>query len=256
IPRKIDSTKVVYSKKIEALPKPKTPAKPVAATPGRESFKLEGSYEEFPELSSFDNVLFEVGTENKNYSRELHEITWSDVKVSQGPAKGINYLLTLKHRNRTEKLIVYPVLSGSDLETAKKQYAAKFSDYENRLGKRQAEEQRLLKEMEAKQAAYLAEQKRKQEEYEKARTEAKLLADRLAQEALNNEFNTVSTQVKAARLFRISNFGIFNSDCPRPTPNNTTVTPIFVLNEKEKPLQAHFVYLIDHSNKTVFGLDR
>src|SRR5690606_34914488 len=136
-------------------------------TKGRPSFKLDGSNDEFPELAAFNNVLFEVGPENKNYRKELHEITWSDVKISQGPDKGTNYLLTLSFRNQLEKLIVYPVLEGNDYDKALAIYNQKFATYQSLADRKLNDEKRLLAEMQAKQNAYLADLKRKEDELKK-----------------------------------------------------------------------------------------
>lgn len=256
IPKKIDSVKVVYATKVQRLPLAKEPAKPAKLTPGRPSFKLDGSYDEFPELSAFNNVVFEVGPENKNYSKDLHDVTWSDVKISQGPVKGKNYMLTLSYRNRSEKLIVYPVLSGDDFEKAQKNHEDKLALYESLVNKRQAEEKRLMSELQAKQSAYLAEQAKKQKAYDEEK--ARMLARYNVQEQneLSSNFNALNIQVKATRLFSVSQFGIYNSDCPHPVPNGASVVPIFVSSEKDKPVQADHIYLVDHTHKTVYNLDR
>lgn len=49
---------------------------------------------------AFKNILFEVGAENKNYSKEIHEVTWSNLKIKQGTIKEKNYLLELSYRNK------------------------------------------------------------------------------------------------------------------------------------------------------------
>ncbi|MDO8998594.1 MAG: OmpH family outer membrane protein [Bacteroidota bacterium] len=255
IPKKIDSVKIVYTKKVEALPKAKEPKKLNKPTPGRPTFFLEGSYKEFPELSAFDNVIFEVGPENKNYSKELHEITWSDVKVSEGPVKGKNYLLTLSYRNKVEKLIVYPTLNGADFEKAEKKYQKKFTEYEALVEKRKDDEKRLMAEMAAKQQVYLAELKKKEDEYQKER---RLIEDRSRandQKNLENSFSSLSNSVKAIRVFSISKFGIFNSDCPHGEPVGKTVAPIFVLNEKENFMVPDMIYVVDHNTKTVLNIN-
>lgn len=256
IPKKIDSVKVVYATKVQRLPVAREPAKPAKVTPGRPSFKLDGSYDEFPELSAFNNVVFEVGPENKNYSKDLHDVTWSDVKISQGPVKGKNYMLTLSYRNRSEKLIVYPVLTGDDFEKAQKNHEEKLALYESLVNKRQAEEKRLMSELQAKQSAYLAEQAKKQKAYdeEKARMQEKYNVQE--QNELSSNFNALNIQVKATRLFSVSQFGIYNSDCPHPVPNGASVIPIFVSSEKDKPVHADRIYLVDHTHKTVYDLDR
>jgi hypothetical protein len=256
IPKKIDSVKVVYENKVQKLPKAVEPFKPAKLNSSRPSFKLEGSYDEFPELAAFENVTFEVGTENKNYNKEFNEITWSDLKISKGPVKGKNYLLTLSYRNRTEKLIVYPVLSGKDLAKAEKIYEKNLEEFEALSEKRQAEEKRLISEMETKRAAYFAEQKRKKEEYESER--AKLFAKFNVQEQneLASNFNSMRIDVKATRIFAVNRFGIYNSDCPRNVPNGASISPVFVLHENEKPVYPDNVYLVDHVAKTVYGLSR
>lgn len=256
IPKKIDSVKVVYTAKANKLPKAKEPNKPVKSNPGRPTFNLDGSQEDFPELAVFNNVLFEVGAENRNYTKELHDITWSDVKISQGPVKGKNYILTLMFRSRTEKLVVYPVLSGADFEKAEKQYAQKLETYQSLLEKRSAEENRLMQEMANKQAAYLADQKKKQEEYDKEKAALIAKYNVVAQNELASNFNTMSIQVKASRLFRISQFGIYNSDCPHPTPNTNSVIPVLLTENGNNIVFPDYIYLIDHSNKTVYTLDQ
>lgn len=255
IPRKSDSVGSVYAARAEKLPRPKEPLKPVLATAGKPTFKLDGSYADYPELSAFDNVIFEVGPENKNYSRELHEITWSDVKITPGPVKGRNYLLTLVYRNRAEKLIVYPVLSGDDFDKAQKIYESKLESYQALVEKRTAEEKRLMAEMQAKQSAYLEEQKKKQETYDREKAAMLAKYNSAQQQELASEFSHLSLQAKATRLFSVSKFGIYNSDCPHPVPEGQAVTPIFAAG-KQILTGADFIYLVDHSNKTVYGLTK
>jgi len=253
IPKRIDSVKIVYTKKIDAVPKPKEPSKISKPTPGRPTFKLDGSYSEFPELAAFNDVVFEVGPENNNYRKEMHEITWTDVKVSEGPTKGKNYLLTLIYRKQVEKLIVYPVLSGNDLEKAEKKYQQKFKDYEGLVEKRNAEEKRLMAEMEAKQKAYLADLKKKQEEYEKEKVKLLVAIKQKQQNELATSFNNMSLQTKATRIFTVSSFGIYNSDCPHNQPSGRTVTPMFVVNDRTA-INADIIYLIDHKTKAVYNI--
>ena len=233
LPKKIDSVKIVYTNKIEKLPRASQPNKPVKAAEGKPTFKLEGSNEEFPELASFNNTVFEVGPEIKNYTKDMHEITWSDVKISRGPLFGKNYLLTLSYRNRIEKLVVYPVLTGEDFDKAQNKYLQNLANYDKLLEKSQAEENRLTAEMEAKQAIYIAEQNRKKEEYEKERSLLLAKYNQAEQSELAANFNAMSLQMKASRIFNVSRFGIFNSDCPHPVPTGTSVNPVFVSMENQ-----------------------
>lgn len=251
IPKKIDSVKTVYTKRAEKLPAAKEPAKPAKAT-GRPIFQLEASTGDFPELAAFGNVVFEVGSENKNYTNELQNITWSDVKISQGTVKGKNYLLTLIYRGRTEKLLVYPVLSGADYEKAKDLYDERLQAYQALVEKRQAEEKRLMAEMAAKQAAYVAEQKKKEDDYKAGVEKLKIQAEIARQKELMLGFDNLSNDVKARRLFNVTKFGIYNSDCPHTVPQGAAIVPVFVLDEQGLPVNPDVIYLIDHSAKTVY----
>lgn len=256
IPKRIDSVKIVCENKIAQLPKAKEPNKPNKAKSGTPSFKLDGSYDEFPELAAFENVVFEVGSENKNWSNDLHEVTWSDIKISQGPIKGKNYLLNLIYRNRSEKLIVYPVLSGADYDKAEKQYEQKLQNYTALLAKKQENEKRLISEMEAKQALYIAEQKKKEKEYESERAKLRAKYDVNEQNEIASTFKNMNSQTKATRLFKVSQFGVYNSDCPHAEPKGAITSPLFVLNQSAKFMTPDFIYLVDHTAQSVYILDK
>lgn len=253
IPAKIDSVEKYYTSKSKALPLLPKPLKPSKAT-GRPIFKLDGNYDEFPELKAFDNLIFEVGDENLNYNKTFHEITWSDVKVTEGPQKGKNYILNLIYRNKREKLIVYPVLSGNDLVKAENLYASKLKEYETQLQKRTEKENKLLAEMQVKQAEYI-EQKTKAELALKKEQELRQLRARQQQEAnLNEGFGNLGAQQKVQRIFQIKNFGIYNSDCPHLVSLDNATKPVFLLNGK--PFSAPYIYVINFTDNRVIQLDR
>jgi hypothetical protein len=247
VPIQIDSVKTVYEKKIVALPIPKQPSKP-AKSMGRPQFNLEVDYKDFPELSAFKNSVFEVGTENKNYSKELHSITWSSAIVSAGPQKGKNYLLTLKYKNREEKLIVYPVLTGEDYEKAAEVYEKKLNEYNTLLTKREADEKKLKEEMATKQKAYVEEQKKLSAELLKE--QIRIRREMEAQVA--NHVNDFKAQQTVTRVFSVSNFGIYNSDCPRSMPHGPFIEPRYASNSV--PLDPSAVYLVDAGSNIVFNM--
>ncbi len=245
IPKRIDSVKVVYTTKINKLEKPTQPAKP-NKTAGRPQFELDVDYKEFPELAAFKNAMFEIGNENENFSKDLIKVTWSSADISEGPKKGINYWLTLKLRDRTEKLVVYPVLNGVDFETASKKYEEKFDKYKTLLAKREANEQKLKAEMEAKQAAYLAQQKKLQDEYvrEKVRIQQQMTS------SINSQIKSGGISAAVSRVFTVLSFGFYNSDIGRPLPNDKTIEPIFVQNGAEK-IEPYLIYLVETNRNMV-----
>lgn len=247
IPKKIDSVKVVYTNRASALPKPKEPLKPRKAS-GKQTFNIDASTSDFPELKAFGNFVFELGDENKNYSPDMNEITWHDIKISEGPKKGINYLLTLRYNQRVEKLIVYPVMTGNDLAKAQSYYQEKFEVYQASLQKRENTEIALKKEMEIKQQTYVAEQAKKKAEYDMAMIAlAKSKNDQLAK-----DFSNLGEQEKTSRVFEIANFGIYNSDCPHFEPKSKPIAPVFTLNDKDKPLFPSSIFMINHNKNMVY----
>lgn len=255
IPRKIDSIKLVCNKNIDKLPKEQSPFMPLKSSSDKPTFKIDGSFEEFPELMAFKNILFEVGSENKNYNKEIHEVTWSNLKIKQGTIKGKNYLLELSYRNKKERLIVYPVLNEIDYKNAQIQYENQLIIYQKLLDKRLANEQKLILEMETKQKIYLAEIKKKEEAYnfEKLKLIEKYNLEN--QNELAKNFKSLSNSNRTTRLFQISQFGIYNSDCPHANSEGIEIKPIFILNESRKMIKPDYIYLINHDIKSVYGLN-
>lgn len=251
IPPKIENEKVVYAKKVNQLPKATTPTKPAKAITGRPQFELDVDYKEFPELSAFKNAVFEVGTENKNYSSKLADITWSSAQVSEGPSKGKNYLLTLTLRERIEKLIVYPVLTGTNYDNALKSYETKFNEYKTVLANREAKEKKLKEEFEAAQAAYMEEEKK----LSKQMIEERIRMRKEQEEQFKKLSASLNTEVKVIRIFNVSSFGISNSDCPTNTPHGGEMNPIYTVNNNGAFIKAERTYLICHSKNIVYNFN-
>jgi hypothetical protein len=251
IPPKIEIEKVVYSKKINQLPKANEPTKPSKAIEGRPKFQLDVNAKEFPELATFNNMVFEVGSENKNYNSKLSEITWSSAEISEGPQKGKNYLLTLKLRDRIEKLFVYPALTGKDFDNAIKTYDIKYIEYKNVLAKRVADEKRLKEEFEKKQTEYLAEQKKLNDDLIKERIKIR----QEQEQQLANQFKSIGNQQRVTRIFQVSNFGIYNSDCPNSMPKGEVLNPVYLVNGTTPLLNLSYSFLICANKNLVYNLN-
>jgi hypothetical protein len=246
--------KNTYQQKMEALPRPAKPKAPQANKAGRPIFQIDRDPQDFPELSTFDNVVFEVGEENKNYSSELHQVTWRDIKIAQGPEKGKNYWLNLSAGPRKVSLIVYPVFVGANYDKALALYNSKLNEYNQAQNKRLAEEKRLIAEMEMKQAAYLQAEKEKALAIEKQRQASLAAQKELRQNALSTQFNQLNSQTKTYRLFEVMSFGIYNSDCAKPLPEENITKPVFVSTNNQQVMMPDAVYLVNKSNNTVIGL--
>lgn len=239
--RRTDSVTGRYNAALAKLPSPKKPHQPQKHRAGRPTFVLESSYQEFPELAAFKNVIFEVGPENENYDPALHEVTWSDIKISEGPVKGKNYILHLSYRSRHVKLLVYPVLKGSDYENARAEYEDRMADYNSKLRERNENEERLKAELERKKAELAAAAKR----------DAAERIAKLTNESRASTRNQMSASVQARRLFQVTNFGIYNSDHPHQLETRSALQPQFVDSETSQSIEPETIYVIDHRRKTV-----
>ena len=252
IPTKIENEKIVYSKKINQLPKTIAPTKPIKVTAGRPQFKLDVNYNEFPELAAYKNAVFEVGTENKNYISNIAEITWGSAEISEGTQKGKNYLLTLKLGKQVEKLIVYPALTGADYDKALKSYESKFNDYKTIIAKREADEKKLKEEFEAKQTVFVAEKNMITQQIIKER----IRLQKEKENQLNTNFNSLSNAAKVVRTFEVKSFSICNSDCPERMPTEAEMHPIFTTNSNKTFIRAEQTYLICQDKNLVYNFGR
>ena len=252
IPPKIENEKIVYSKKINQLPKTIAPLKPIKVTAGRPQFKLDVNYNEFPELAAYKNAVFEVGAENKNYISNIAEITWGSAEISEGTQKGKNYLLTLKLGKQVEKLIVYPALAGADYDKALKSYESKFNDYKTIIAKREADEKKLKEEFEAKQTVFVAEKNMITQQIIKER----IRFQKEKENQLNTNFNSLSNAAKVVRTFEVKSFSICNSDCPESMPTEAEMHPIFTTNSNKNFIRAEQTYLICQDKNLVYNFGR
>lgn len=230
------------TQKLAALPAPKAPLKPRKKS-NRPTFTLEIDKNEFPELSGFNNVVFEVGDENKNYSDKYTEITWNDVLIKDGPKKGENYLLQLKKGQTLLELVVYPCLSGADFEKANSAFKTKLQEYETALADRKAKEEKLKAEMLARQKEYAEEMKRNKEE----RLREFIRQQKQMEAEISNQIANMKGVAKVMRVFQVRDFGVHNSDCPRLRESNFNPNVRYALNGAI--VQPAQVLTVDYSSK-------
>src|ERR1035437_9028843 len=122
---------------IAALPKPTSePKKPFQAKKEKYTFNIEVDAKEYPELAVYKGLLFEVGDENKSFSKALYDIIWDEATVKEGTKKGENYMMTLKKGLKKYDFIVYPVFEGKNYEIAMKDFQDTFSKYKDRKSTR------------------------------------------------------------------------------------------------------------------------
>ena len=67
-----------------------------------------------------------------------------------------------------------------------------------------------------------------------------------------NVAKDAGAQMTVMRVFNISNFGIYNSDCPRSMPHGPVIEPRYSSNSV--PLDPSAVYLVDAGRNIVFNM--
>jgi len=196
-------------------------------------FNLEVDPEEFPELSEYEKVIFEV-IENTEFNNSLYSIEWDDV-ILEEYKKGEMYRMKLSKDDNITNLMVRPVLERKNMEEAIK----KFENYTKKLELKK-EEEKVLKEKYEK--AY---QKYK-EELEKIQQEQKVREEAAKNWKKNTDF---ANNLKMS--FEIERFGTWNCDSPVPQPKGKTVSASFS-NLAGTSLILGTVYLIERKRNAIF----
>lgn len=120
------------------------PEKPISKGNKDRQFVLDVDSKEFPELSVYKNLIFEVEKNDPNFSPSVYNENWTDVSLSE-KEKGKTYYLTLFKSGAKKTFSVFPVFSGADLDIAMNNFNKSFQKYENELNKK-IEKEQLAKE--------------------------------------------------------------------------------------------------------------
>ncbi|MDG2370684.1 MAG: hypothetical protein P8M12_08570 [Flavobacteriales bacterium] len=200
-------------------------------------FNLEVDKKEFPELSEFTEVIFEVLEEDENFNSSIYEIEWQNVILKE-KVPGQVYLLNLFGDNSKESLLVKPILKGGDLAKAKQL----FTDYSQRLDTKIAKE----KELEQK----LADAKKRFQEELKRQKEARVIREKMAkQKKKQAKFKEIIVM-----SFEVAQFGTWNCDSPIKQPKGKTVNATFA-SLAGAPIVLGAVYLIEKNRNSIFTYD-
>jgi hypothetical protein len=251
IDKKMEEAKAEGERQIAQLPAlPDPPQKPMKANASHQRFNIDVDPSEFPEMKQYKTAVFEVGPEaaNKKFSSETYRITWDDIQLSEGTQKGVNYYLTLKKGLESMKLIVYPVLEGKEYQTAAKDYEAKEAAFTALKNQRAGNEQTIRHDVDS----YLANLTKKRQSLE-SQWKQNGSTESLAHAANNHsviEEAVNPLEKEMIRSFSLSNFGIYNCDCPIDLPGGAQIS-IRVTDENGKDLGSKELYLVD---KKVNGL--
>jgi hypothetical protein len=204
------------------------PALPVKADKSKFVFKLAVDLKEFPELSLYNKVLFQVKESDKKFDPALYSVKWSNVKLEESSRAQNLYTLLLSKNDTTIKVPVIPVFDD-------KEYASAIKVYNDKLAHMKSEKQ--LRDS-------TIDDHRQQTVY----------AKNGLQQTTDMVTSMIGSEMKALRTWDISGgLGYWNCDRPRPPlKGKYSFKPAFT-DLGGKPLTVESIYIIDMNVNALFS---
>ncbi|MCW3104144.1 MAG: hypothetical protein JWO09_2584 [Bacteroidetes bacterium] len=203
--------------------------KPALANNANYQFDLALDLNEFPELSVYKNMKFEVKEGASDFNKGYASVTWSDVSLKKSNTG--SYLMTLSYATDSHTFEVNPVFD-------KAAYAAAFSTYTSMLEERRKQELLLKKQDDSLYAAAQSDRLNRNDLASGSR--AKMMA-------------LFQKEELVSRTFMISGFGIWNSDCPASLPKGEQFAATYV-DSTGKKLRFHALYLVEKGRNAMFKM--
>ena len=214
------------------------------------TFDLDVNTKDFPYLSQFEHVIFEVANPN-TFNPDIYNVEWEDARLNE-LTSGKLYTLKLIKGDRTEDIVVKPVLSGNDLKRALEIYHKDLNVWQQK---------RTLIEDELRDARTLYQSKLEQFEQveQDYRNDQKMTLTRdvamRKQHILLNMIN--SGKPRAYRGLNISILGVINCDKPREAyPKGKKKPAHFVDGKTGKFIIPAIVFLIEKGKNLIYRFSK
>lgn len=233
-PVKYDSAKLNPEPIVEA-----PPIAPRIAMKNAPSFAITFNPVEFPELVAYKGVRFEVDESLTPYNKEDKKVAWEDVTIRRVKNKDE---LRVKFTNgvREVEYVTHPVVDGKDYEAAKAEWEKRNAEY---LKLKKQREEQEAKEAESQQA--LMEQRERHRVWINDSL-ANVMRDRRIAASLQS-----NTEDLIVREFTISDFGIWNADCPESLPSGMIVLAN-IADQDGKTIDLNQIYLVEKGRNALF----
>lgn len=208
---------------------PPEPLKPQLADKNNYRFNIAADSSEFPEMAIYKGLEFEVKEGEKDFDKTYASRVWTDVSLERNN-KG-SYLVTLTGGKESHRFEVNPVFDEAAFKDAYKTYSG------------------LLK-------------VRKLREAKVKRSNDSLLFRNEQERVFQSEYNRNFQKLQAARyqnedfvkrVFIVSGFGIWNSDCPASLPKGELFAAKYV-DSTGKRINVHTIYLVEKGRNAMFSL--
>ncbi len=198
-----------------------------------------------PDLEIYNNIVFEVTKDCKNFKSEESKTEWGMVNLEKIAKTENNYKVTFSYPMsgpmRTYEVTAKPTKDGN-MEKAMAKFNALYADYKSKLSAAEKADMAAEEALNRERNVY-------QDVFEKYQALQKKNAELFVQNAAQVD---MATQV-VYRTFQIKQFGIWNSDCPQSMPQGVEVFAKFETANGEK-LHIAAVYLVEKGKNALYNL--
>lgn len=218
---------------------PEAPVAPRIADKNKPSFAILFDAKEFPELTAYKDVRFEVDEAQTPYNKDDKKVAWEDVTIRRVKNKD-EFRVKFTAGVREVEYVTHPVVDGKDYEAAKASWEKRNADY---LKLKQQREDKEAKEAVAQQT--LMEQRERHRVW---------INDSLAAIARERRYEASlqsKTQDIVMREFIISDFGIWNADCPESLPEGMEIFAR-TTDQNGIALDANKFYLVEKGKNALY----
>lgn len=216
------------------------PVPPKVADKNKPSFAIAFSPSEFPELVAYKGVRFEVDEKETPYNKEDKKVQWEDVAVTRIKNRSL-LQVTFTAGTREAIYVTTPVVDQKDFAAAQLSWEQRNSEYQKALKAREDKEKNDADTRET--AMQNADQHRT------------WVNDTLATRARQSRVAAglqASNQSMVMREFIISNFGVWNSDCPESLPEGLEIFAKITDSKTGKVLDVNQVCLVEEGKNAIY----
>jgi hypothetical protein len=203
---------------------------PLKSDQNKYHFDIEIDSVEFPEFTTYKGVSFEVDDSKTDFNPLYASTTWNDIKLAKGKSRG-SYLMTLIKGRESVTFETLPVLEGKNYEQA-------LDVYNGQLKVRKNKEAKLQRSIDSLFVALNNE---------------RLIQNDFVKANLYAVSDAYKTEAMVKRVFQISGFGMWNSDCPSSLPKGELFVATYQDSLGNK-LTFNTVYLVEKGRNAMFSI--
>ena len=234
--------KAGLDKKLASFPSLEQPIEPRKPRSNQFVFDIEVDAAQFPELSVYENVLWQLtdASLNDGFNESHYNIDWDDAEVLE--ISYPIYQMTLRSGDQVSKFQVSPVLTGSDYRKAYESFLSKNQAYNRELTKRQTaldEERERIGKL----------QKQRRSEIKARKSELNQRIETINESGRNPSWEQAVIKKKVINQFTVTATGIWNCDQPVTAPANNS--RIKLVNKEGQVYLDNSAFLADKTKNTI-----